>query len=141
MVDFLANAPTNLGSADYISCVGFSDTARTRIDRCGITEAHKFLPLWEPRGGGTHLAQALQQARQCAATTPTHRIVYLMLTDGHIQDAKEAVKGCEAIRCESQVGVEKTMLFSIGLGASVNSGQLQELVVAANGNLIYEFNG
>jgi len=51
------------------------------------------------------------------------------------------VKECNAIKNESQVGVEKTMLFSIGLGKNVNEAQLYELVNAANGSLIYEFNG
>ena len=51
------------------------------------------------------------------------------------------MKECDAIRNESQVGVEKTMLFSIGLGKNVNESQLYGLVNAANGSLIYEFNG
>lgn len=76
-----------------------------------------------------------------AATTQKHRIVYMMLTDGHICDIAQAVKECTAIKNESQVGIEKTMLFSIGLGSHVNESQLMELVNAANGSCIYEFNG
>ena len=69
MKDFFNNAATNLGSEDFISCVGFSNGATTRMNKVNRAEASKFADLWSPRNGGTYLASALTSARQIAATT------------------------------------------------------------------------
>ena len=63
---------------------------------------------------------AFTQARQLAASTEHHKIVYLVLTDGHIGDFKETEKQCEDIRKDVKIGVEKPMLFGVGLGKGIN---------------------
>ena len=76
-----------------------------------------------------------------ANLTPNHRIVYVMLTDGHIMDHNDAVKQCTLISKETKLGVEKTLLISVGLGPNSDKSQLTDLVSAANGTLVYEFAG
>lgn len=139
--DFLNTAAQNLSSNDRISCVGFSDKAYTRMENVTPAEASKFAKLWEPSSRSTYLTNALVSARQMANLTPNHRIVYVMLTDGHIMDHNDAVKQCTLISKETKLGVEKTLLISVGLGPNSDKSQLTDLVSAANGTLVYEFAG
>lgn len=70
--------------------------------------------------GGTHLGQALKDARRLAFSTKKHRIVYVMLTDGGISDIDECKNECISIRKDKKDKIEPPIFFAISYGSDTS---------------------
>lgn len=90
MKEFLKNAPNTCQPDDLISCVGFSSKAETRLANVKPADAHKHLGLWKMMGNLTRMNEAFTVARQMTQSSPKHKSVYIVLTDGCIDDFDEA---------------------------------------------------
>ena len=84
---FCAGAKQTMGPDDLISIIGFSLNIESvlRYDKLAPAQA-EYIKEWKPVRGLTYLAPALSRARNLSKETPDHRIVYLAMTDGILDD-------------------------------------------------------
>lgn len=119
---------------DLVSCVGFSDNTKVRAE-CLTRDQAKQLKRWEPQCNRTFLAPGLAKAHELAKKQVDHRTIYVALTDGVLNDQQESIKACEVIKATAPANMPKPVLFFIGIGNEVATGEISELIKVVNGSL------
>lgn len=90
-------------------------------------------------GGGTYLAQAVQEALSPPVEAGRHRYVFF-LTDGYVGNEKQIFDAASALVAEQKRRGQRANVFSLGTGSSVNRHLLDGLAKAGQGLAVYATN-